>query len=588
MTNETPAPTIGILFPGEMGSALATFLLQNGRRVVGTIAERGARTRNLAVATGMELLPTLPAVVGEADVLISTVTPGAALSVAQEICQHRPSAGKLFIDANSIAPRTAEQIAALCREANVDFVDMAIRGLASQLADRGAVYLSGAQASRVESLLQPLEVENLGPDPGAASRLKIMMSGMSKGVAAQFIELSLAAHQAGMLPRFLAGVGRYYPDILAAMRSVLPTYPQHAGRRAEELAEVEASLRDLRLRSEVIAGGKRLLESVAAGNLRQQAEALRDASLEEVIAAIARQHPLQIQDSPPPDATPNSRSASSPNSEPAPMKKADAMSNKLRSATLNPGPGFRIRLDFPRLSPMLYKQLLRFETPDISDMLNRLFALDSQIHCLTGDHHRICGPVSTVKVFPGDNLMVHKVLDVAQPGDIVAIDACGSRMNAVIGDIICTKARHRGIQGFIVDGLIRDLPGIRDLDFPVFARGETAIGPLHRGPGEINYPIACGGTVINPGDIIVADAAGIVAAPQDIVGELIRRLKAHEASSREYLESVQRGEFSNAWVDGLLAELNCTITGALPNASSAAPLNGGSQPASADSATMES
>lgn len=235
------------------------------------------------------------------------------------------------------------------------------------------------------------------------------------------------------------------------------------------------------------------------------------------------------------------------------------MNKRLRSAALNPGPGFRVRTDFVRLESIVYRQLARFETPDISDMLNRLYAVDSEIRLRSNPEHRLCGPVCTVKVFPGDNLMVHKVLDIAKPGDIVAIDAGGSQMNAVLGDIICTKARHRGIQGFIVDGLIRDLPQIQELDFPVFARGETAIGPLHRGPGEINFPIALGGIVVNPGDVIVADAAGIVAAPQDIVAELIRRLKVHEAGSREYLEAVHRGEFSNAWVDEMLAEQNCVF-----------------------------
>ncbi|MDA0629289.1 RraA family protein, partial [Acinetobacter baumannii] len=120
----------------------------------------------------------------------------------------------------------------------------------------------------------------------------------------------------------------------------------------------------------------------------------------------------------------------------------------------------------------------------------------------------------TVRVFPGDNLMVHKSLDIAQPGDIVVVTAGGSNMNAILGDMICTKAKHRHIAGFIVDGLIRDLPDILPLDFPVWARGTTPIGPLHRGPGEVNYPIACGGVVVNPGDLVVADDAGIVAIPQ--------------------------------------------------------------------------
>ena len=235
------------------------------------------------------------------------------------------------------------------------------------------------------------------------------------------------------------------------------------------------------------------------------------------------------------------------------------MANKPRSAELHPGPGFRIRLDHPRPAATLIRKLARFDTPDISDLLNRLYSVDSGIRCLTGPDHRLCGPVCTVKVFPGDNLMVHKALDVAQPGDVIVVDARGSTMNAVLGDIISTKARHRRIAGFIVDGLIRDLPGILELDFPVFARGTTPIGPLHRGPGEINYPIACGGTVVNPGDVVVADAAGIVVVPQDIVEEVLMRLDEHEAANAAYLDAVARGDFSNQWVDRLLREHGCLV-----------------------------
>ena len=237
------------------------------------------------------------------------------------------------------------------------------------------------------------------------------------------------------------------------------------------------------------------------------------------------------------------------------------MTNKPRSSEMHPGPGFRVRLDFPRLDEGLMRQLALFETPDISDLLNRLYSVDSAICCLTGDHHRLCGPVCTVKVYPGDNLMVHKVLDVARPGDVVVIDAYGSRQNAVLGDIICTKAKHRGIAGFVVDGLIRDLPGILELDFPVFARGTTPIGPLHRGPGEINYPIACGGRVVNPGDVLVADASGIVVVPRNIAEELVDRLERNREANVAYLAAVQRGQFSNAWVDQVLAENHCPIIG---------------------------
>jgi RraA family protein len=234
------------------------------------------------------------------------------------------------------------------------------------------------------------------------------------------------------------------------------------------------------------------------------------------------------------------------------------MSLRPRSADLHPGPGFRVRSDVTRVDPAIVQGFAGVPTPDISDFLNRLYAFAPEISCLTGSHHRLCGPACTVRVFPGDNLMVHKSLDVARPGDVIVVAGSGSRTsNAVLGDILCTKAKHRKIAGFIVDGLIRDLPGIMQLDFPVFAVGTTPIGPLHRGPGEINYPIACGGVVIHPGDLIVADAAGVVVVPQGIAGELLRRVQAQRASNADYLAAVARGDFDNQWVDRLLQDSGC-------------------------------
>ena len=205
------------------------------------------------------------------------------------------------------------------------------------------------------------------------------------------------------------------------------------------------------------------------------------------------------------------------------------------------------------------EQLSAFPTPDISDLLNRMYALNPAIRCLTGCDHRLWGPACTVRLFPGDNLMVHKSLDIVRPGDVIVIDAGGSLMNAVLGDLVATKAKHRGVAGFVVDGLIRDLPGIQEIGLPVYARGTTPIGPLHRGPGEINYPISCGGTIVNPGDVIVADSAGVVAVPRDVVAEVLRRLNVHAARQADYLDSVRRGNFSNAWVDRLLEQSGCLM-----------------------------
>lgn len=230
-----------------------------------------------------------------------------------------------------------------------------------------------------------------------------------------------------------------------------------------------------------------------------------------------------------------------------------------KSAQMNPGPGFRIKLDFDRPDEDIVKQYSQFETPDISDMLNRMYALCSGIRNLSTED-TICGPACTVKVFPGDNLMVHKVLDVAKPGDVVVIDAGNSAQNAIVGDLICSKAKHRGIQAFVIDGLIRDITDVQEVGLPVFARGITPIGPLHRGPGEINYPISCGGIVINPGDIIVGDKSGLVVVRQEFAEDTLEKLYVQKKALESYVASVKKGEFSNAWVDTYLDGTDCVVT----------------------------
>jgi len=281
-------PTIGVPHLGEMGAALAKVFLTHGARVISTVEQRSERTQKIALATGVELLSTRRGVLQHADILLSTVVPAAASQLAEEVCRDLRS-GTIFLDANSVAPSTINSIAQSCAAADVELVDMAIRGLASKLPDQGAVYLSGRCASQIAPLLHPVEVEILGDQPGAASLLKMLMSGMSKGVAAQFIELALAAERAGILERFQSGVRRYYPDIAAAMEQVLPTYPQHVGRRAQELAEVENCLRELGRPPEVTSGGKRLFENLAAAQLSELAASLQGASVSELIQLMAQQ-----------------------------------------------------------------------------------------------------------------------------------------------------------------------------------------------------------------------------------------------------------------------------------------------------------
>lgn len=230
-----------------------------------------------------------------------------------------------------------------------------------------------------------------------------------------------------------------------------------------------------------------------------------------------------------------------------------APARKPATADAAPGPGFRINWSVDRTDEALVRRFAPFDTPIISDKLNRLYTMCEAIRALTPAAPTIMGPACTVKVYPGDNLMVHKSLDVAEPGDVVVVDASSAMTFAVLGDLVAQKARHRGIAGFVVDGLVRDLPAILAMgDFPVFARGNTPIGPLHRGPGEINYPVSAGGIVVHPGDVIVGDPNGVVVVPKECAEEVVESLEGRAVAESAYAAAVARGEFSMGWVDEVL------------------------------------
>lgn len=237
-------------------------------------------------------------------------------------------------------------------------------------------------------------------------------------------------------------------------------------------------------------------------------------------------------------------------------RELDTPAQKPKSSEMNPGPGFMVRRNFERPSKKLLEGFKRFETTDVSDMLNRLYTMGGEIHNQVNDA-TLLGPALTVKCYPGDNLMVHKSLDLAKPGDVIVIDASKSLTAAVIGDLVANKARHLGIAGFIIDGLIRDLPGVRECGLPIYAKGVTPFGPLHRGPGEINYPISAGGIVVQPGDIVTADASGVTVVPKWAAEDILMRLEENRERLAAYVEGVKQGVFSNEWVDNQLNADGC-------------------------------
>ncbi|KAB0675671.1 RraA family protein [Aureimonas leprariae] len=196
---------------------------------------------------------------------------------------------------------------------------------------------------------------------------------------------------------------------------------------------------------------------------------------------------------------------------------------------------------------------------NLSDVMSRMTAGGASLRAMHAGG-RMIGPAVTVKTRPGDNLMVHKALDIAEPGDVVVVDAGGDLTNAIIGELMVAHAIQRGLGGIVIHGAIRDSAEIADGDFPVFAAGVTHRGPYKDGPGEVNVPIAIGGMVIEPGDLVCGDADGLLAVPFDRVAEVhAAATRKHEAETRQ-MESIKAGRNDRAWVDAALQKLGCAIT----------------------------
>lgn len=268
-SSNTP-PTVGILYPGELGSALARLLQGHGVRVVTTLEGRGAATAQRCTQTGIEVLGSIEELAREAQIVISLVPPSAAEEVAETYCKFAriTPAGALYIDANSVSPKVARRMAERVEGCGRAFVDAAINGLAKNLATGGTLYLSGPGAGEVAKLFAGvMRFVVLGDDVGRASAMKMLLSGISKGICALFVELGLAAERQGMLPEFSESTARIYPGVWALIERMLPTYPAHAQRRATEMAELQQTLRGANQEPVVIAGVREIHDMLAQAAL---------------------------------------------------------------------------------------------------------------------------------------------------------------------------------------------------------------------------------------------------------------------------------------------------------------------------------
>ena len=211
-------------------------------------------------------------------------------------------------------------------------------------------------------------------------------------------------------------------------------------------------------------------------------------------------------------------------------------------------------LDIPkRPDPRLVAEFAKMVTPHLSDSMERLYAGGPQLRPMHKEG-KLAGPAYTVKTAPGDNLLVHKALDTAKAGDVIVVDAGGFPDHAIIGELMMSRAKQRGIAGIVIWGAIRDSAEIGAGTYPVYACAVTHRGPYKNGPGEINVPVMMGGMPVNPGDIIVGDADGLVAIPQEWAERVLASAKSILEKETAAMKQIQAGTVDRSWVDKTLKE----------------------------------
>ena len=216
--------------------------------------------------------------------------------------------------------------------------------------------------------------------------------------------------------------------------------------------------------------------------------------------------------------------------------------------------GFQIAKRTRKVDAGIVEKFSKLPVANISDSMSRMTAGGARMRPMHGGGV-LAGPAFTVKTRPGDNLMIHKALDLAEPGDVLVVDGGGDLTNALIGEMMVAHAQKRGLAGMVLNGSIRDYDSIHAGSWPVFAAGVTHRGPYKDGPGEINVSIAIDGMVIEPGDLVIGDGDGLLCVPFAQVDDVYKAAKAKNDAENKQITAIREGKSDRAWVDATLKKL---------------------------------
>ncbi len=211
-----------------------------------------------------------------------------------------------------------------------------------------------------------------------------------------------------------------------------------------------------------------------------------------------------------------------------------------------------VRRDFERVSPDVVAQAAKYQAAILADVAGRRGTANGRIAALD-PRMKAAGPAFTIEVRPGDNLMIHAAMTMAKPGDVLVIDGKGDRSCALMGAIMVNACRQLKLGGIVMDGAMRDSLELRQLGFPVFCVGTNPNGPTKFVPGRINWPVSVGGISVSPGDLVVADADGVVFVERDKAASLLPPAKKKvEDEAKRIGEIKANRNLRPGWLEGAL------------------------------------